>query len=133
LKAKEQDGLEAASFPPAEFSLDDVRRIGILAIQEFERRLGSGRPISDTALSRQVGQLVQLLEVEEQRRRESEVDLSAVGAVDGDLVSTLEGDFLPAARLLELAREALPMYVGFVSRLEAVIARREGELNGGSL
>jgi hypothetical protein len=77
-----------------EFFLGDVRRVGIMAVAEFERRLTSGRPLSDTAVSRAVGQLVQLLEAEENRRREQAAQLDAAGAVAADdgFLSTLKAN-----------------------------------------
>jgi hypothetical protein len=119
---------------PAEFSLGDVRRVGILAIQEFERRLDSGRPLSDTALSRAVSQLVQLLEAEEERRR-LEMDAPRQQLQDGldrdwHMVDTLERDCLPDEALLEYGEKVRPMYVEMLSRLDARLEQLRGRAAG---
>jgi hypothetical protein len=128
-KASEQ---EAASVPSGEFSLSDIRRVGVLAVEEFERRLSSGRPLSDTALSRTVAQLVQLLEAEEERARaERDVPLRQLqDGLDRDwhLVDTLERDCLPDRVLLEYGERVRPQYVEMLARLDS----RLDELRGRS-
>lgn len=93
-------------------------------------QLQAGERVPPGQLAGLLGTLLRLREEERERSRMTEFDPSAVGAIDGDLVTTLEDDRLPAARSLELAWECLPMYEAFPARLRAVIARLEDEGDG---
>jgi hypothetical protein len=124
-----QRARQAASAAPSaddEFSLDDVRRVGVLAIQEFERRLSSGRPLSDTALSRAVGQLVQLLEAQEQRRREAAkaIDAAAAVAADDGFLGTLNAnrEHPEISRIVGEYRVGMEALLSRVREFEAEVA-----------
>jgi hypothetical protein len=118
---------EQAEVEPAE-SVDSGLDVSLdsLVVRSIAQ-LQAGERVPPGQLAGLLGTLLRLREEERERRRRTEVDPADVGAIDGDLVTTLEDDRLPAARTLELVRAYLPMYDAFPVRLRAVIARLEGE------
>jgi hypothetical protein len=94
-------------------------------------QLEAGERVPPGQLAGLLGTLLRLRDEKRERSRKTEFDPAAVGAIDGDLVTTLESDRLGAERTLELVRECLPMYEGFVVRLRSVVARLEGGVADG--
>jgi hypothetical protein len=123
---REQAELEPAESADSELdvSLDSLIVRSIAQLQAGER-------VPPGQLAGLLGTLLRLREEERERRRKTEFVSADVGAVDGDLVATLEDDRLPPARILELAYELLPTYEAFPVRLRALIARLEDD--GGTI
>jgi hypothetical protein len=99
-------------------SLDEIRALGVQSLNEYRRRLSSGKPLGDTALSKNIERLATILEQEEERRAHGGFDPGVVEAVFqktlqqydgflGFLKDIWEREQMPRERMVELAPDYL--------------------------
>jgi hypothetical protein len=125
----------AVSAGQADITLEEIRQLGVESLRAYRERLRSGKPMGDTALSKNIERLAQILEEERRREEERNPDLQAraeleraeaSGYVDWLLVCVKQGR-ITRSRGVEALRDD---YIPRLRRHMEETEQKLGALNG---